>query len=368
MIKQSSDLALIGGGLAGLCTAIRLAKANLRVSLFEKKQYPFHRVCGEYISKETLSYLSELGFNPYAHGASDIMKLQVSGTGKAMLKADLDLGGFGLSRYKMDEVLAGIAKDNGVQIHENTTISDIKYENGISVLIDKNGNEYYSRFAIGAQGKRSLLDQSLKRDYLKKRSPYLGVKYHLKYDQAKDLIALHNFSNGYCGISAIEDDKYCLCYLVRTSELKKAGSISELEKKVLSKNKHLKRIFNEAEFIYDKPLVINEITFAKKSLSEDKTPMIGDAAGMITPLCGNGMAMAIHSSKLFSDTFLDNPEDYFNSYKSNWNKHFDLRLKIGRTIQSTFGQNSITNLTLGFFNTFPPLKNKLISLTHGEEF
>src|SRR5579863_10090348 len=59
--NQSYDVALVGGGLAGLSLSILLANANYRVALFEKEKYPFHRVCGEYISLESWNFLEELG-------------------------------------------------------------------------------------------------------------------------------------------------------------------------------------------------------------------------------------------------------------------------------------------------------------------
>jgi len=49
-IKTDYDIAIIGGGLAGLSLAILAANANYSVALFEKEAYPFHKVCGEYIS------------------------------------------------------------------------------------------------------------------------------------------------------------------------------------------------------------------------------------------------------------------------------------------------------------------------------
>ena len=51
------DVAIIGGGLAGLVNAILLKKAGLSIILFEEKSYPFHRVCGEYISNEVVPFL-----------------------------------------------------------------------------------------------------------------------------------------------------------------------------------------------------------------------------------------------------------------------------------------------------------------------
>src|SRR5437762_11749601 len=56
------DTAIIGGGLAGLALAIQLAKENFRVIVFEKEIYPFHRVCGEYISFECWNFLESLGY------------------------------------------------------------------------------------------------------------------------------------------------------------------------------------------------------------------------------------------------------------------------------------------------------------------
>lgn len=359
-----SEFGIIGGGLAGLCLAIRLSKGGKSVKLFERKSYPSHKVCGEYVSNETLPYLNRLGFDPFDFGAVKIERLLVSNTSGSDLRADLDLGGFGLSRYTFDHELSKIAIVNGAEVFDNCIIQSIEKENDLFILKDSKNQEYRVNQVIGAQGKRSTIDSHLNRSFLKNRSPYAGIKYHIKYKQDNDLIALHNFRNGYCGISRIEDDKYCLCYLVKNSEIKKAGSIAQMEKELLSKNRYLKDIFEHAEFIYNKPLAINEISFEKKSLYDWGIPMIGDAAGMIAPLAGNGMAMAIHSSKLLADSILGQENDY----KENWNSNFSNRLFISRSVQRNFGNESMTSFMLSFFNAVEPLRKKLISLTHGKPF
>jgi flavin-dependent dehydrogenase len=364
---ESYEYGIIGGGLAGLCLAIRLAKESKDVALFEKQSYPFHRVCGEYISNETLPYLKTLGFDPFEFGASKIEKLLVSSVNGTVLNSDLDLGGFGISRYLMDQKLAEIAKSHGVKVHESCHIQDVNREKGSYLIKDKKNTSYRVKKLIGAQGKRSTLDSTLKRSYLNKRSPYLGIKYHIKFDQDADLIALHNFKNGYCGISKIENDTYCLCYICENEELKKHGSIEALEKNSLMQNSYLKDIFTRAEFLFEKPIAINEISFAKKSTESFGIGMVGDAAGMIAPLCGNGMAMAIHSSKLLADCILKD-DDYLKSYSKLWEKQFAQRLSVGRNIQRTFGNLSLTDFTLRTVKSIPSLKNKLIEMTHGKEF
>ena len=58
------DILLIGGGLAGLAAALDLAQRGHRVVVVERKQYPFHKVCGEYVSNEVLPYLRRLRADP----------------------------------------------------------------------------------------------------------------------------------------------------------------------------------------------------------------------------------------------------------------------------------------------------------------
>lgn len=238
---------------------------------------------------------------------------------------------------------------------------------------------YTCTLAAGCFGKRSNLDLKWKRKYTEgKRSKlnnYIGVKYHIHTDLPKDIIALHNFKNGYCGVSAIEDEKYCLCYLTTAANLEESGnSIPELERKILFQNPHLQKLFSSSTFLFDQPVTISQVSFEKKSLIENHVLMIGDAAGMITPLCGNGMSMAMHASKLaagFLEQFLKHHisrHEMEKLYMAAWEQQFAGRLKTGRLIQSLFGKPSTTKLFLNAVRPFPGLVRGLIRKTHGQPF
>ena len=75
--NKKYDACIIGGGLAGLSLSISLAKRGYTVALFEKEQYPFHKVCGEYISLESLGFIERLGLLVSAMGLPLIKKLLV---------------------------------------------------------------------------------------------------------------------------------------------------------------------------------------------------------------------------------------------------------------------------------------------------
>jgi flavin-dependent dehydrogenase len=380
--RRGYDVAIIGGGLAGLALSIQTAKAGYSTILFEKEKYPFHKVCGEYISLESWNFLEDSGVPLSQMNLPIIRRLLVTAPNGKELEQDLPLGGFGLSRYKLDAMLAEIAKANGVEIIERTKVEDTKFENEMFNIYTAPGGRVlnvHSRVAAGTYGKRSNLDVKWKRRFIlqkqNKLNNYIAVKYHIKINWPDDLIALHNFKNGYCGISQIEDEKYCLCYLTTAKNLEQSGnSISQMEKQILFENPHLKKIFSEAEILYESPVTISQISFSKKNQIQDHILMIGDAAGMITPLCGNGMSMALHGSKIAFEQihlFLQNKIPRWQmeqEYSNNWQKQFGKRLRTGRIIQGFFGSSLLSNLLISSLKPFPSITRKLISITHGQPF
>jgi len=370
------DVVVIGGGLSGLVSSILLSQNGLKVSLIEKKTYPFHRVCGEYISNEVVPFLKKNGLFPESFVPSNILRLSISNfNGKSFLRP-LDLGGFGISRYEFDRWLIEKAIKNGVEILEGTKAEGVSFENDTFSILTNKTAEIQSKIVISAYGKRSTLDKSFNRGFIKRKSPYVGVKYHIKTDMDNDLIELHNFEGGYCGVSAIEDGKYNMCYLVHREQVRKAGNIDNLEREVLSKNPALARHIHESHRLFDKPEVINEITFEKKEPVHNHIFMVGDAAGMITPLCGNGMAMAIGGGKLLAETILSCWNDgHFNrkkleqTYIQYWEQKFSKRLWAGRQIQRAFFGNKLSaNMAVGLGRNFGAITNFLISKTHGRPF
>ncbi len=285
----------------------------------------------------------------------------------------LDLGGFGISRYAFDHFLYEKAKECGVEFLLNTEAESIHF-NGDGFEVKTDEAMLPCDVVVGAYGKRSKLDIHLERDFIGKRSPFVGIKYHVRTDHPANQIALHNFEGGYCGINKVEDDIANICYLAERESLRKCGSIPELERKVLFQNPRLKTLFENSDFLFDKPEVINEISFETKSPVEEHILMTGDAAGMIAPLCGNGMAIAIHSAKIAADiipAFLNKKisrEEMERQYAKEWSRNFAGRLWRGRNIQKLFGNATFSNLAVNIALHSKPVANFLVRNTHGKPF
>lgn len=372
-----TDVIIIGGGLAGLFNAILLNRAGLKVLLIERKTYPFHRVCGEYLSNETIPFLKKLDIDLEELNVARINRLEITAVSGAKFSQKLDLGGFGLSRYTFDHHLYKKALAEGVEFMLNTKVEDVQFQDNFFKVL-ANGETFTAPLVIGSFGKRANLDQKMNRNFFYKRSPYLAVKFHIRADFPVDLIQLNNYKDGYCGVSKVDGDRWCMCYLAHRDDLRKYGNLAELEQNVIRKNPYLNRLFEQAEFLLDKPEVINEISFEKKQPVEQHILMSGDTAGMIAPLCGNGMTMAINSAKILSEKITEfyQPQQFYadkrsmleQAYTSAWNQKFASRLWAGRQMQKLFGRNAATDLTLKTLNYLPGVAGFLISKTHGQAF
>ena len=367
------DVIIVGGGLAGLTSAIHLSKREKRVLLIEKNEYPKHKVCGEYISNEVLPYLNSLGIDPISEGAKKITKVHISTIKSNLIKGELPLGGFGMSRYFLDNLLVKKARLNGVQILKDT-VDSINFKKESFTIITKNSGVFQSKITIGAFGKRSSLDQKMNREFIKKKSPYLAIKTHVKGLFPQNLVALHNFKGGYCGVSKVENNAINVCYITEYRSFKKHKNITDFQEQVVFKNEHLKKIFKDSTPVFEKPLTISQVSFQTKNPIENHIIMCGDTAGMIHPLCGNGMGMAISSARLASTRILQflngeikTREGLEKQYFRDWNKEFKIRLKTGHFIAWLFRNQTISQIAYSILKRTPSLLPKMIKFTHGKQ-
>lgn len=367
------DVLIVGGGLAGLTAALHLHKAGLEVILIEKDEFPHHKVCGEYISNEVLPYLKWLDIDIAALKPTNIKKFELTTLQQQRISTSLPLGGFGVSRYALDHFLYKKLIEKGIKVIIDT-VNDIRFQENQFTVTTQLENQFIAKQVIGAYGKRATLDKKLNRLFIAKKSHYLAVKGHYKGNFRDDLVALHNFKGGYCGVSKVENGIINICYLADYNSFKTYKNIETYQKEVLYQNTSLKKIFEETEPIFDAPLTISQVSFVKKSKVENHILMVGDTAGLIHPLCGNGMAMAIHSAKIASELLIlffakkiNSRMELENKYGKNWNKEFSVRIKMGNILSQLLRNDNIANILFALLTKFPFLLTKIIKKTHGSK-
>lgn len=369
---SSYKVVIVGGGLAGLTAALHLSKYNIDVLLIEKEKYPRHKVCGEYVSNEVLPYLNSLGMDPFLYGAKKMEHFELSAVSGNSCKAELPLGGFSISRFTLDAEMYEILKQQEVVLMHDT-VTAIKFNGDNFDLELKENRSVKAKFVLGAYGKRSSLDAKLKRSFMRSYAPYLAVKAHYKGDYPDNVVGLHNFYGGYCGVSKIEKEALNICYIVSYKEFKKYRNIEEFQINVLFKNKSLKSLLQNSQMLFDKPLAISQISFESKSLIEDHVIMCGDAAGMIHPLCGNGMSMAIVSARMISTILIDfftaekmTRKQLEKKYIQEWKKAFAYRMRTGRILSRLFEYKHLSLFLINYLKSYPAIITRIIKSTHGK--
>lgn len=365
-----TDVLIIGAGLAGLTSSIHLRRLGYNVTLVEKSEYPKHKVCGEYISNEVKPYLLSLGIDVELEGAVSIDQFQfTTETGKSV-RSRLEMGGFGISRYTLDNSMWKLANSLGVHCLKDEVIQVVQ-ENTLYKVQLKGEGEMTSRIVLGAYGKRSKIDKTLDRSFMKSRSPWIGIKAHYKIDIPENLVSLHHFNGGYCGVSMVDNQRVNACYLIHQSIFDQYKNIDKVQEEVLSKNPFLKSFFDESELLFEKPISISQIYFGNRDKTKKNILMIGDTAGMIHPLVGNGMAIAIHTAKIASELIHEHfgheidAESLAAKYSLKWKETFSKRIRNGAMIQGLLEKRKLSHRIMNVLPYVPKVLPLIIKQTHG---
>ena len=367
-MQKQYDIIIAGGGLSGLTAAILFSREH-NVLFIDPDAYPRHKMCGEYLSNEVIDFLKTLGIDLDKESPINLDKLQFTALNHKPLSCKLPQGGKGISRYYLDHLLYQKAIEKATFLQDK--VLEVSFE-ASAFLVRTTTQELRCKQFLMATGKRSLLDKRLERDFIQQKSPWLAVKMHYQYEMDEKLVELHNFEGGYAGVSKVENGHVNLCYLASYDSFKKHKNVTDFNNEVLAKNKFLNVFLKKAQPVWEQPITISQISFEKKKPVENHIVMLGDTAGLIHPLCGNGMAMAIHSAKIAYEEllpFLKNQitrTEALENYTVTWKKTFQKRLKIGRILQGILLHRSYTRFGLWLLRRFPFLLSTIIKSTHGK--
>lgn len=369
------DAIIIGAGLAGCSTAIQLAQQGHRVLLLEQQRYPTHKLCGEFLSVEVISIFERLGILDAVRsaGAVPIRHASVTTCTGQSFHSDLPGTALGLSRYQLDLILMQRAEAVGAICKDGTAVTAISGNLQQGFTVATRQDTFTARMVIGAYGKRSGLDRSLTRPFVQRPSPFVAFKAHYTGIELPSVVELHAFPGGYCGLSQIEAGRVNVCWIGHDQRMQAAAGSGE-RNSVLFQNPTLAERLEAMECISSASQSLSQITFELKGKFDQDVWMIGDTAGMIAPLCGDGMAMALRSAELavpMASAFLQGTleiEILKHQYMSAWNNEFRTRLQLGRLMHYGFIYPTVARVGVQLCHQIPALGNALIRATRGASY
>ncbi len=350
-IPNTADVALVGGGIAGSALARHLARAGVSVVVLERRRGAEHVLCGEFLSVEVQGLLRNLDLLGRVEDAGATVLRQSVLTAPGQTPARLALPGtaLGLSRYRLDPLLRAAAAEAGATVVEGAVVRRIDGDaaTGFEVAYDggqgDRGGVVRARRVVGSHGKRSNVDGALDRAFLDTSTPWVGCKAHFTGDDLADAIELHASGRAaggaYVGMQHVEDGRVNVCWIGRAADLKRAGSPDAWLAAMAATNPHLAARMARLQRITPYKSVA-QVSFARKPLVDRGVVMVGDAAGMIAPLCGDGMAMALAGAALLAPCLVRHLQDgssqaeFEADYRSAWTDAFATRLRLGRWLHA----------------------------------
>jgi flavin-dependent dehydrogenase len=370
------DAIVIGGGLAGCSVAHQLARRNHDVLLLEESTYPRHKLCGEFLSPEAQRSLRGLGVLDAVHaaGAASMTRAQLTGPRGAASGHGLPGTALGLSRYRLDELLYREACAAGVEGRPTTRASAVHGALDQGFAVTAGGDTVEARLVIGAYGRRGVLDRTLDRPFLQEQSPYVAFKAHYTGAPSAlpESIELHAAGGGYCGIGPVEDERANVCWIGRIDALKDAGGTPDAMLDHMRQQNHaLDERMEGLERASERFEAVSQVPLMPKTRFAGDVCMVGDAAGMIAPLCGDGMAMALDAADLLTplaDDWLAGRRSttaFRTAYRHQWRRRFGRRMRIGRWVHAAAFRPTLSTALLRTCAALPPLARWLIRATRG---
>lgn len=353
---------MIGGGLAGSTAAIRLARAGFPVTLLEKQTAAHHKVCGEFLSHETVDYLRQAGVDPLTFGASPIRRVRLS-SGRKTVEATLPFTALSLSRRTLDEAMLVRAAEAGCRVERGACVQSLIQEGELSQVQLRDGLRLQARSVFLATGKHEIRGWE--------RTPFrqgdlVGFKMHYllapsQIGALRGSIELFLFPGGYGGLSLIEEDTANLCLVVRQSRLRALSGWPQLLASIRAENRQLQSRLEGAQPLWDRPLAISSIPYGYIAGRPSPFWPIGDQAVVIPSFTGDGMAIAMHSANLAVNMFLSGAtsQEFQNELRDHLSGGVSLAVWISRAMVN----DSVRSLAPFALSIYPGLMHRIAAST-----
>jgi flavin-dependent dehydrogenase len=361
------DLAVIGGGPAGAAAAITAARRGHSVLLLERGKYPRHKVCGEFVSAESLDILRTLVSDGEFFGLQwgEIGKIRrgrlfVDGS---VLEAAIDPPAASISRVDLDYALWRRSMLAGVDAREEHTVLDVAHNS--SFFISTGTKQFESLAVVDASGRWSNLRERGSLESTANNKKWIGLKAHFAEAAVSCSVDLYFFEGGYCGVQPLSTDhenRINACAMVRSDVARSLAEVFASHPALHARSRDWKQL---TELVTTAPLI-----FRTPAPERAGVLLAGDAAGFVDPFVGDGISLALRSGVMAADSLhgffegRETLEDACDRYRRDYCRDLMPVFRASSRIRRLFSLPSAVRAPLaGFFQHTPALTRYFVQKT-----
>ncbi len=282
------DLAVVGGGPAGTSAAITAARGGASVAVFDSSEFPRQKVCGEFVSAESLGLLRELvrghaRADEILYQAPAIARARIFASGR-MAETAIQPPGLSIPRTVLDLLLWECAQQAGVAAHSKSEVQSITGHGPFRVATAH--GEFLADAVVLCTGRWSRFSDS---SAVGSGPKWIGLKAHYREQNPGLSTDLYFFDNGYCGVQPVAPDSVNVCALVRSDVATTLEAVFERSPQLAARAEQWERVtapVSTAPVLYRKPVCLR-----------DGILLAGDGAGFIDPFAGDGISLAMRSGQ-----------------------------------------------------------------------
>jgi len=347
------DIAVIGGGPAGTAAAISAARTGSAVLLLERGGFPRQKVCGEFVSAESLELLSSLLLESDIKLLKDAVRIsstRIFVDGR-MLTAAVEPPAASIARLELDSALWRAAQSAGADVRERTPVTAITGE-GPFVVATAAG-DFEAASVINATGRWSNLSRPTdvtsqngsrgngSNNGSFQREKWIGLKGHFEESLPSQSVDLYFFEGGYCGVQPVrlrDDDEHCgrinACAMVRADVASQLEDVFSLSEPLRERSAGWRSLME--------PVTTSPLIFRTPECVRNGIFLAGDAAGFVDPFVGDGISLALRSGTLAAQVLVDAlrhqeslesaAASYYTSYEENFGRVFRSSSRIRRLL------------------------------------
>ncbi len=303
MTAPPFDVLVVGASLAGSAAALVLARSGANVAIVDRSPFPRPKACGDLLSPDGVSALSRLGLEGAvrAAGAATVRRFVLVRPDGRRLAGRLPAPALSLSRERLDVLVLDGARAAGAAAFLGEAVTAIEGSLDAGFTVRTGARTLSARAVLGAWGRYSPLDGRLGRPFFGAPAPLFGFKTFLAGAAGRrldDRVALHLFRGGYLGLSLVEEGRVSLGALATPAVATEAHH--DLERLLARLRAESPALAADLEGLAPEPgpaLVSEPVHLGVRQAVLGEILLAGDAAGVVDPYTGAGMALALRTGE-----------------------------------------------------------------------